>query len=150
MLPRSLSPYLIWQSTKKRLRQVQRKFQPSSRLMLRSNRKLVKKTFSRSSSEGREYQSGSRATLNRAEDLKKALSQLEAERDRRRKVMTNEQLRAEMKVLVYVEGVLKPAKVIGPTTLREGDKVTITGWVVHIEPSGLPHTTTADKIHPRT
>ena len=28
--------------------------------------------------------------------------------------MTNEQLRAEMKVLVDVEGVLKPAKVIGP------------------------------------
>jgi hypothetical protein len=91
-----------------------------------------------------------RQAVGRAEDLKKALSQLEAERDRRRNVMTNEQLRAEMKVLVDVEGVLKPAKVIGPTTLRKGDKITITGWVVHIEPSGLPHTTTADKIHPRT
>jgi len=64
--------------------------------------------------------------------------------------MTNEQLKPEMKVLVDVEGVLKPAKVIGPTTLREGDKVTITGWVVHIEPTGLPYTTTADKIHART
>ena len=91
-----------------------------------------------------------RQAVGRAEDLKKALSQLEAERDRRRNVMTNEQLRAEMKVLVDFEGVLKPAKVIGPTTLRKGDKVTVTGWVVHIEPSGLPHTTTADKIHPRT
>lgn len=64
--------------------------------------------------------------------------------------MTDGELRAEMKVLVDVEGVLKPAKVIGATTLREGNRVKITGWVVHIEPSGLPHTTTADKIHPRT
>src|SRR5258708_40234400 len=63
--------------------------------------------------------------------------------------MTNEELKPEMKVLVDVEGVLKPAKVIGPTRLREGPRVTITGWVVHIEPSALPHTTTADKIHPR-
>jgi hypothetical protein len=64
--------------------------------------------------------------------------------------MTNEEMKPEMKVMVDVEGVLKPAKVIGPTTLRVGDKVTITGWVVHIEPLALPHSTTADKIHPRT
>lgn len=64
--------------------------------------------------------------------------------------MTNEEMKPEMKVIVDVEGVLKPAKVIGPTTLRVGDKVTITGWVVHIEPSALPYSTTADKIHPRT
>ncbi len=64
--------------------------------------------------------------------------------------MTNEELKAEMKVLVDVEGVLKAAKVIDATTLKVGNQVTITGWVVHIEPSGLPHTTTADKIHPRT
>jgi hypothetical protein len=67
-----------------------------------------------------------------------------------RKGMTNEQLRAEMKVLVDVDGVLKPAKVIDATTLQKGGVVTITGWVVHIEPTGLPHTTTADKIYPRT
>jgi hypothetical protein len=64
--------------------------------------------------------------------------------------MTNEELSAEMKVLVEVEGVLKPAKVIDATTLRKGRTVTITGWVVHIEPTGLPYTTTAEKIHPRT
>jgi hypothetical protein len=64
--------------------------------------------------------------------------------------MTNKELKAEMKVLVDVDGVLKPAKVIDATTLRKGRTVTITGWVVHIEPTGLPYTTTADKIHPRT
>jgi hypothetical protein len=64
--------------------------------------------------------------------------------------MTNEQLKAEMKVLVEVDGVLKLAKVIDATTLQEGSKVTITGWLVHIEPTGLPYKTTADKIHPRT
>jgi len=68
---------------------------------------------------------------------------------RGRAFMTNEELKAEMKVLVDVEGVLKPAKVIDARTLKVGNQVTITGWVVHIEPSGLPHSTTADKIHPR-
>jgi hypothetical protein len=63
--------------------------------------------------------------------------------------MTNEQIKPEMKVLVDVEGVLKPAKVIDATRLHKGGGVTITGWLVHIEPTGLPYTTTADKIHPR-
>jgi hypothetical protein len=64
--------------------------------------------------------------------------------------MANEEIKPEMKVMVDVEGVQKPAKVIGPPTLRVSDKVTITGWVVHIEPSALPYSTTPDKIHPGT
>ena len=36
--------------------------------------------------------------------------------------MTNEELKAEMKVLVDVEGVLKPAKVIDARTLKVGNQ----------------------------
>ena len=36
--------------------------------------------------------------------------------------MTNEELKAELKVLVDVEGVLKPAKVIDARTLKVGNQ----------------------------
>ena len=53
MQPRGLSPYLIWQSTKKRLRQVLTKFQQSPRIKLRSYRKLLHKNILTSSSDSR-------------------------------------------------------------------------------------------------
>ncbi len=66
--------------------------------------------------------------------------------------MKNEDLKPEMKVLVDHDGLLKPAKVIGPVTLRNagtGELIETSGWVVAIEPSNLHVTVTADKIQPR-
>jgi len=58
-----------------------------------------------------------------------------------------------MKVLVEQDGLWKPAKVIGPVTVKNvgtGELVKINGWVVAIEPSNLHATVTADKIRPRS
>jgi len=65
--------------------------------------------------------------------------------------MQNEELKPGMKVLVDHDGLLKPAKVIGPvkvTNAGTGELIEISGWVVAIEPSNLHATLTADKIHP--
>jgi hypothetical protein len=64
----------------------------------------------------------------------------------------NEELTPEMKVLVDHDGLLKPAKVIGPVRVTKagtGELLEISGWVVAIEPSNLHATVTADRIHPR-
>lgn len=63
--------------------------------------------------------------------------------------MQNEELKREMKVLVEHEGSLKPAKVVGPTELKVGNRTEITGWVVALELNNLHLRVTADKIQPR-
>jgi hypothetical protein len=56
----------------------------------------------------------------------------------------------EMLVLVDKDGSLQPAKVIGPTLLlTPGQLPRITGWKLHVGPSALDYSTTADKIYPR-
>jgi hypothetical protein len=64
--------------------------------------------------------------------------------------MTDDEIKPEMKILVEYEGTLRPAKVIGARREKTGNGPSkIIGWTVHIEPTGLPYSTTADKIHSR-
>lgn len=60
--------------------------------------------------------------------------------------MKNEDLSPEMSVIVEFDETLRFGKVIGPTTLKQGSLVQITGWVVALEPDHLHVTVTADKI----
>jgi len=64
--------------------------------------------------------------------------------------MKDEELKEEMQVLVDFDGVLKQAKVIGPAEERKGNQTKIIGWKLHVGPSALEHTTTADKIYAKT
>lgn len=67
-------------------------------------------------------------------------------------MMKNEELKPEMRVLVDVDGSLKPGKVIDSVrkiNKNTGEVIGILGWMVATEPSGLHRQVTADKIHPR-
>jgi len=64
--------------------------------------------------------------------------------------MRHEELKAEMRVLVDFDGVSQPAKVIGPVVERKGNQTKIIGWKLHVGPSALEYTTTANKIYPET
>jgi len=61
--------------------------------------------------------------------------------------MKDEELKAEMLVLVDFNGVSQPAKVIGPVAERKGNQTKILGWKLHVGPSALEYTTTADRIY---
>jgi hypothetical protein len=64
--------------------------------------------------------------------------------------MLDSELKEGMQVLVDKDGSLQAAKIIGPTLLlTPGRPPKITGWKVHVGPSALDYSTTADKIHPR-
>jgi hypothetical protein len=68
----------------------------------------------------------------------------------RKEPMLDSELKEEMLVLVDKDGSLQPAKVIGPTKLlTPGPPPKITGWKLHVGPSALDYSTTADKIYPR-
>jgi hypothetical protein len=64
--------------------------------------------------------------------------------------MLDFELKEEMLVLVDKDGSLQPAKIIGKMLEHTpGRPPKITGWKLHVGPSALEYSTTADKIYPR-
>jgi len=63
--------------------------------------------------------------------------------------MENHELKAGMEVSVEHGGKWQDAKVIGSTKLITGRVEKITGWKLHVGPSALDMTFTADKIFPK-
>ena len=66
--------------------------------------------------------------------------------------MSNEDLRAEMKVRVSYNGSLQPAKVLGPVAVRDGAGkiIEIKAWTLKLDSMGIDIRVTADKIWPAT